>query len=145
MTQTRQRRRGQGQIEFMFVIVLFLLTLIGTFEFCRLLLSYTTLANASRVAMRYASVHGSSNGSGYVTTATEVEGVVQDFIKGSLIECRKGPGNCPRMTVATTWPQAGSNAPGSPVVVEVSYQYRPFVLLPMETTLNASVNGIVTY
>lgn len=122
----------------MLVIVLFLLTIFGAFEFCRLLLSYTTLANASRVAMRYASVHGSSNGGGYVTTTSEIQTIVRDFTKGSLVDPA-------RVTVTTTWPQSGSNAPGSPVMVEVSYPYRPFVLLPMETQLNASVNGIVTY
>ena len=122
----------------MLVIVLFLLTLFGTFEFCRLLLSYTTLANASRVAMRYASVHGSSNDGGYVTTATEIEGIVRDFTKGSMI-------NPALVTVITTWPLAGSDAPGSPVLVRVRYPYRPIVLLPMETNLDASAEGIVTY
>jgi Flp pilus assembly protein TadG len=134
----KQNRRGQSMLEFQLVIVLFLLTLFGTFEICRLLLSYTTLANASRVAMRYASVHGSSNGSGYVTTTTEIEGIVRDFTKGSLIDPAL-------VTVTTTWPQSGSDAPGAPVLVQVSYPYRPFVLLPMNTNLAASVEGIVTY
>lgn len=134
----RGRRRGQGQIEFLLVIVLFLLTLMGAFEFCRLLLSYTTLANASRVGMRYASVHGSSNDVGFVTTTSEIEGIVRNFTKGSLIDPNQ-------VTVTTTWPQSGSDAPGAPVVVEVSYPYRPFVLLPMETNLNASVEGIITF
>lgn len=134
----KNKRKGQAQVEFMFVIVLFLLTIFGTFELCRLLLSYTTLANASRVAMRYASVHGSSNAGGYVTTTTEIQTIVRDFAKGSLVDPAL-------VTVTTTWPQSGSNAPGAPIVVEVSYPYRPFVLLPMQTQLNASVNGIVTY
>jgi Flp pilus assembly protein TadG len=131
-------RRGQSQIEFLFVIVLFLLTLLGTFEFCRLLLSYTTLANASRVGMRYASVHGASNDVGYVTTTTEIEGIVRNFTRGSLIDATQ-------VTVTTTWPQGGSTAPGAPVLVRVSYPYRPFVLLPMQTNLDASAEGIVTY
>jgi Flp pilus assembly protein TadG len=120
----------------MLVIVLFLLTLVGTFEICRLLLSYTTLANASRVAMRYASVHGSSNDSGYITTTTEVETIVRNFTKGSLIDPAL-------VTVITTWP--ASNAPGSPVLVRVNYPYRPFIFLPMQTDLDASAEGIVTY
>ena len=121
----------------MLVIVLFLLTLAGTFEICRLLLSYTTLANASRVAMRYASVHGSSNdGAAYITTAAEIEGIVRDFTKGSLIDPTL-------VTVTTTWPT--SNTPGSPVLVRVNYPYRPFILLPMQTDLDASAEGIVTY
>lgn len=135
-TQIKQNRRGQSQVEFMLVIVLFLLTLFGTFEICRLLLSYTTLANASRVAMRYASVHGSSNDAGYVTTAAEVEAIVRDFTKGSLIDPAL-------VTVITTWP--ASNAPGGPVLVRVNYPYRPFILLPMQTDLDASAEGIVTY
>ncbi len=138
IARKKQNRRGQSQIEFLFVIVLFLMTLFGTFEFCRLLLSYTTLANASRVAMRYASVHGSSNDSGYVATTSKIEGVVRDFTRGSLIDPSL-------VTVTTTWPLSGSDAPGAPILVRVSYPYRPFVLLPMETTLDASVEGIVTY
>ena len=138
MTLMRKDRRGQSQVEFLLVIVLFLLTLFGTFEFCRLLLSYTTLANASRVGMRYASVHGSSNDAGFVTTATEIEGIVRDFTRGSLIDPTQ-------VTVTTTWPASGSDDPGDPVVVQVSYPYRPFVLLPMQTNLDASVEGIVTF
>lgn len=138
ITQIDRNRRGQSQVEFLLVIVLFLFTLFGTFEICRLLLSYTTLANASRVAMRYASVHGSSNDVGYVTTTTEIEGIVRDFTKGSLIDPAL-------VTVITTWPLAGSDAPGAPVLVRVSYPYRPFVLLPMQTNLDASAEGIVTY
>ena len=135
-TRDRRSRRGQSQIEFMLVIVLFLLTLFGTFEICRLLLSYTTLANASRVGMRYASVHGSSNDGGYITTAAEIETIVRDFTKGSLIDPAL-------VTVITTWP--ASNAPGGPVLVRVNYPYQPFILLPMQTNLDASAEGIVTY
>ena len=137
MTDPRNRSRsGQSIIEFQLVIVLFLLTIFGTFEICRLLLSYTTLANASRVAMRYASVHGSSNDSGYIATTTEVETIVREFTKGSWIDPAQ-------VTVTTTWP--GSNDPGGPVSVRVSYPYQPFILLPMQTNLAASVEGIVTY
>jgi hypothetical protein len=73
-----------------------------------------------------------------VTTTTEIEGIVRDFTKGSLIDPAL-------VTVTTTWPQSGSDAPGAPVLVQVSYPYRPFVLLPMNTNLAASVEGIVTY
>jgi Flp pilus assembly protein TadG len=65
----KDSRRGQAMIEFMLIIVLFMVTLMGTFEVCRLLLSFATLAHASRVGIRYATTHGAENTVAYQTTA----------------------------------------------------------------------------
>lgn len=129
-------RRGQAQIEFMLTIVLFLFTLFGTFEVCRLLLSYTTLANAARVGIRFATTHGSENEAGYQTTAAAIQDIVRDFTDGSLIDSAL-------VTVSTTWPN-GSD-PGDEVRVQVHYPYQPFVLLPMSTSLGTQSEGIITY
>lgn len=143
MTNPRNRRRsGQSMIEFQLVIVLFLLTLFGTFEICRLLLSYTTLANAARVGVRYATTHGGSNNSGgstcadlYITTAQCVTDTVRDFTAGSMI-------NPSQVNVTTT---GVGGAPGTVVRVQITYPYQPFILLPMSTDLGTQTEGIITY
>ncbi len=132
----RRGDKGQAQVEFLLTIVLFLTTLFGMFEVCRLLLSFTTLANASRMAVRYATTHGSSNGTGYVTSANEVQTVVRNYTTGSLI-------NASQVTVTTTWPNGTD--PGDEVRVTVQYPYQPFILLPMQTTLGTQTEGIITY
>lgn len=134
--QRQTSRGGQAQIEFLLTIVLFLITLFGTFEICRLLLSYTTLANAARVGIRFATTHGSQNEAAYQTTATAIQDVVRDFTAGSMIDSSL-------VTVTTTWPN-GSD-PGDEVRVQVQYPYQPLVLLPMSTSLGTQSEGIITY
>ncbi len=144
-TSSRDGRRNSGQamIEFLLVIMLFLVTLFGAFEICRLLLSYTTLANASRVGIRYATVGGSSNDSStstdcdaiYVATTACVTSIVRDFTAGSLI-------NSSQVTVAAT---GLGGAPGTLVRLQVSYPYQPFILLPMSTTLATQSEGVITF
>jgi Flp pilus assembly protein TadG len=123
-------------IEFMLVIVLFMVTLMGTFEVCRLLLSFATLANASRVGIRYATTHGSENEVDFQTTAAQIRQIVLDFTVGTLIDTSK-------MTVTTTWPNGTD--PGDEVRVHVELAYEPFILLPMSTTLATQTEGIVTF
>ena len=129
-------KRGQAQIEFLLTIVLFLLTLFGTFEVCRPLLSYTTLANAARVGIRFATTHGSENETAFQTTSTEIQTIVRDFTAGSLIDPTL-------VTVTTTWPNGSS--PGDEVRVQVQYPYQPFILLPMSTSIGTQSEGIVTF
>ncbi len=120
----------------MLVIVLFMVTLMGTFEVCRLLLSFATLAHASRVGIRYATTHGAENTVGYQTNATEVETIVLDYTAGTLIDKSK-------VTVTTTWPNG--TEPGDEVRVQVQLAYEPFILLPMSMTLATQTEGIVTF
>jgi Flp pilus assembly protein TadG len=131
-------RQGQAQIEFFLVIVLFLMTIFGTFEVCRLLLSFTTLANASRVGVRYATTHGASyDSSTYVADSADVTQIVRDYAAGSMIDPTQ-------MTVTTTW-LAGTKNPGDLILVQVQYPYQPFVLLPMQTNLATQTEGIITF
>lgn len=124
-------------IEFLLVIVLFMMTLMGAFEICRLLLSFSALANASRVAVRYATTHGSENsGSAYNATATDIEGIVRDFTDGTLIDRSQ-------VVVTTNW--FGGTDPGDEVQVTVQYPYQPFILLPMSTSLSSRTRGVITF
>ncbi len=132
----KNSRRGQAMIEFMLVIVLFMVTLMGTFEVCRLLLSFATLANASRVGIRYATTHGSENTLAFQTTAAQIEQIVLNFTAGTLIDTSQ-------VTVTTTWPNGID--PGDEVRVRVQLAYEPFILLPMSTTLATQTEGIITF
>lgn len=139
-------RRGQAMIEFALVIILFLITLLGTFEICRLLLTYSTLANAARVAVRYATTHGATNSSGYENgnvsplNTDEIVAAVKTFTAGSMLDPNL-------LNISVTYPTGGAsyNSPGSRVTVQVTYPYQPFIALPMATTLGTRTEGVITF
>jgi Flp pilus assembly protein TadG len=140
------RRRGAALIEFAFVCVLFLITLAAAFELCRMLLVYTTLANACRIGVRYAAVHGSTNtGSGLNApsgpgTTANVESVVRDYTRGSLLDTGS-------LTITVEYPTGGAsaNAPGSRVRVQVVYPYDPFFVVPLNVPLASRTEGVIVY
>lgn len=142
----RTKLRGQAAIEFLFVIFLFLLTLLATFEFCRFILTTTTLANASRVAVRYATTHGNTNGTGFINgtvaplTTDEIVAAVRTFTAGSMLDPMA-------VSVAVTYPTGGAsyNAPGSRVAIWVTYPYQPFIALPIAVTLGSHTEGVITF
>jgi Flp pilus assembly protein TadG len=142
----RTRRRGQAAIEFLFVIFFFLLTLLGVFEFCRFILTTTTLANAARVAVRYATTHGNTNGAGFVNgdvlplNTNEIVDAVRTYTAGSMLDPMA-------VSVAVTYPTGGAsyNAPGSRVAIQVTYPYQPFIALPMAVTLGSHTEGVITF
>src|SRR2546427_9884053 len=61
-------RRGSSLVEFALVSFQLLLVIFAAFEFGRMIVVYTTVANAARIGVRYAIVHGSTS------TATGVNG-----------------------------------------------------------------------
>lgn len=144
--RSTNRVRGSALIEFAFVCLLFLITLFGALELCRMVLVYTSLANASRVGARYASVHGSTNtGSGVSGPSgpgntTEVENVVRTYMTGTLIDQAK-------LTVTVLYPTGGAaaNAPGSRVRVQVVYPYDPFFVVPLGVQLASLSEAVIVF
>ena len=142
----REKRLGQALVEFAIVCFLLIFTLLGVFELCRMLLVYNSLANASRVAVRYASVHGSLNSGSGINgpsgpgNTTQVETVVRNYMSNSLIDLTK-------LTVLVDYPTGGAsaNAPGSRVRVRVSYPYDPFMVLPLNVPMGSQTEGIIVY
>jgi Flp pilus assembly protein TadG len=142
----RRGARGAALIEFSFACLLFLITLFGVFELCRMLLVYTSLANACRVGARYASVHGSTNtgtgvnGPSGPGDTTNIENVVRDYTTGSLM-------NPASLTVTVEYPAggAGANAPGARVRVQAVYPYDPFFLVPLNVQLASLSEAIIVY
>lgn len=139
----RNKRSGQGQIEFVFSFLMFFFTLLGAFEICRFLLTYTAVANASRIGVRYATTRGATNsGTGFYapsgpSATTNIEDLVKSFMNGSTIDTSS-------VTVTVSYPLS-SNTVGSPVRVAVSYPYNPLFALPLNATLSSVTEGIITY
>jgi hypothetical protein len=142
-------RRGSSIIEFAVVAFVLLVVAFGLFEFCRMGLVYTNLANASRVAVRYAMTHGvdrslacasgagcgSSDGTAGSSDICGASGVLTTFAKGPLDKSR---------LVCTTTGLGG--AVGTPVRVNVSYAYDPwFNIVPYKVTLSSTSQGVITY
>jgi hypothetical protein len=142
-------QRGSSIVEFSIVAFVLLLVLFGVFEFCRMGLVYADLANASRVAVRYAITHGVDRsgacasgvgcGSGDGTAgSSDICGA-----SGVLTTFAKGPLNTSNL-VCTSSGLGG--AVGTTVRINVSYAYDPwFNITPYKITLSSTSQGIITY
>ncbi|MCU1248003.1 MAG: hypothetical protein JWQ49_1032 [Edaphobacter sp.] len=137
--------RGSSLIEFALIAFMFVIVLTGVVEMGRMVLVYTTIANAARAGARYAIVHGadqtvSPSGPGNPCTCPAVKTVVKNFASAGLV-------NTSALTITVSYPN-GDNKAGSPVAVKVMYTYDPFVNY-FSTLLNKSLGstsqGIITY
>jgi Flp pilus assembly protein TadG len=101
--------------------------LLSVVEISRMVLVYTTVANAARAGARYAVVHGSFS----LASASDVQTVVTNFLSAAPMNTA-APGltiNVTCSTDGTTFAACTTtNAkPGNFVSVSVSYPYDPFV------------------
>ena len=139
-------RRGQTLVEFSVVALLTVIMLLFVVEIGRMLLVYTTVANAARAGVRYAVVHGSTRTAGSTVDSaagpgnnpTQVVTVVKNFASGGLLTTS-------RLLVNVTYPGA-SNAPGQYVVVSVVYPYDPLTTYFSKTLrLGSASQGIIVF
>src|SRR5207244_12830879 len=67
---------GQAQVEFALTIVFLMLLVVGFIELVMMIYAYNVLADAAKEGVRYAVVHGSSNGtpSGPTCPAADIDG-----------------------------------------------------------------------
>jgi Flp pilus assembly protein TadG len=128
---------------------MFIIVLLSVVEMGRLMLVYTTVANAARAGARYAIVHGGErtgtgadgpSGPGSPCTCTEVQTLVKNFASAGLLDTT-------RLTVTVNYP-TGRNTAGSAVSVTTSYTYDP--LIPyfnaiLAPTVGSTSQGIITY
>lgn len=150
MTRRRYRaaQRGSAIIEFAIVAFLLFLVIFACIEFDRMVLAYTSIANAARAGARYAIVHGESRtGIGDPpsgrTNFSNVVTVVNNFASTGTI-------NPSRLNVSVQYPASTSasdpgNRRGSLVIVTVTYPYDPFTVLPLTVNLRASTRGIIVF
>jgi Flp pilus assembly protein TadG len=130
--------RGQALVEFALVSVLLLALIFAVLEFGRMMLVYTTIANAARVGARYAIVHGGDS-SGTTT-------VVKGFLKAGTV-------NTSTATVTVQLPgypdgtSANCFTPGCQVTVKVSYPYDPLLgYFPLGSiNFTSSSEGVITW
>jgi Flp pilus assembly protein TadG len=137
--------RGSSLIEFALISFMFVIVLLGVVEMGRMVLVYTTIANAARAGARYAIVHGanqtaSPSGPGDPCACPDVKTVVKNFASAGLV-------NISALTITVSYPK-GDNKAGYPVSVKVAYTYDPFVNY-FGTLLNKSLGstsqGFITF
>ena len=110
--------------------------LLVVFEFGRMLLVYTTVANAARVGTRYAEVHGNA-GSAYSTSG--VQGVVKNYLSAA-------PMNTSSANLFIDVSPATGGSIGTAVTVTVNYKYDPFMTyFPLGVYLASTSQGVIAF
>lgn len=146
-----KRNEGATMVEFSLVTILLVMVLLSLVEMGRLILVYTTMADAARAGVRYAMVHGgersgsgssgpSGPASGTSCTCPEVQTVVNAFAGAGMV-------NTANLTTTVTYPDA-SNVAGSHVSVTVQYTYDPLIAYfapSLSTTLSSTSQGVITF
>jgi Flp pilus assembly protein TadG len=140
-----QTRSGQTLVEFSLVAFMTIILFLAIVEISRMVLVYTTVANAARAGARYAVVHGSNhtgagaNGpSGPGNNPTQVVTVIKNFASAGLL-------NTNALLITVNYPNA-SNLPGRLVSVSVVYPYDPFTsFLPLRVRLGSATQGVIVY
>jgi Flp pilus assembly protein TadG len=111
--------------------------LLGAFEMCRMVLVYTTIANAARAGTRYAIVHGSDQSA----TAAQIRGIVTNYLNAAPMTASNA-----NFSSTPSYPDTCTD-PGCRVTVTVTYPYDPFVgYFPIGTVnLSSTSQGVITY
>lgn len=139
-------RRGQSLVEFSVVTLLTVIMLLFVVEMGRMLLVYTTVANAARAGLRYAVVHGHTratgttvdSASGPASNPAQVLTVVKNFASA-------GPLTAALLVINVTYPGA-SNAPGQLVNITVVYPYDPLTTFFSKTLrLGSATQGVIVF
>jgi Flp pilus assembly protein TadG len=139
-------RCGQSLVEFSLVSVTTVIMLLFVVEMGRMLLVYTTVANAARAGLRYAIVHGSTraagatiySASGPASNPAQVVTVVRNFASAGLLTTSL-------LVINVTYPGA-SNAPGQYVNITVVYPYNPLTTYFSKTLrLGSATQGVIVF
>lgn len=140
---------GSAIVEFSLISFMFTILLVGVVEMARMVIVYTTIANASRAGARYAIVHGyyrtgsGSTGPSAPGSTTEVETVVKNFASAGLLDTS-------RLGITVDYPGSGTplNFPGQPVTVTVTYPYDaivPFFSALLGPTMGSTSEGVIMF
>jgi Flp pilus assembly protein TadG len=142
----RASSAGQALVEFSLVGFMLSIMVLAVFEMGRMVLVYTTVANAARCGARYATLHGSSrsagsgssNASGPSANPAQVLTVVTAFASAGMLTTG-------RLVITVAYP-GSSNAPGQLVNVTVSYPYNPLTTwLPFKVNLGSTTQGVIAF
>jgi Flp pilus assembly protein TadG len=133
-------------VEFSLVTFMVCMLVMGVVEMGRMILVYTTVANAARAGARYAIVHGSSraagagstNASGPSNNPAQVLKVITNFAGAGMLTTS-------RLVITVAYP-GSSNAPGQLVSVTVKYPYDPLTTwLPLRVNLGSTTQGVIAF
>ncbi len=116
-------------VEGALVLGLFMMVVIAITQFSLILFGYNNATYASRVAMRYAIVHGSTSSS--PCSAATISSIITPLLWGAP----QGG-----YTIATTWNP--NNTPGSTISINVSINYAPMLPYTIQRTFTV---GTTTY
>jgi Flp pilus assembly protein TadG len=149
----RRRQGGQAIVEFALTVVLLMLLMAALLELSIFIYTYSVLANAAKEGVRYAIVHGASNGtpsgpsSGSAssppctassTNVTNVVNQTKNFAGFTLLDTSN-------VNVFVCYLD-GDNKLNSLVEVSVSYLYRPlFGFNWPSVTVNANSAGRIVF
>lgn len=151
---SRRRLRGQTIVEFTLVLLMVLTVVFGVVELSRMLLTYNALAEAARIGVRYASVHGGTrsgsgvdgpSGPGCDATppgGSSVAPNVVNAVSGSAAGI-----SAAALTVSVCYPD-GQNTAGKRVRIIAFFNYVPTIrFLPFASsiTLSSTTQGTICY
>ena len=140
---TRLRNeRGSTMLELPFALIWVFLVIFGLTESARLMLAYTTLADAARAGTRYATVHGSYRTGACTQDALDGKAGPSDdpacvvrIVKNVATAAGLSSGS---LGVQVRYPD-GTNNVGASVTVRVSYPFTS--VLPIIVPFNVTVGS----
>jgi Flp pilus assembly protein TadG len=124
--------RGQSLVEFSICVFLMVMLMLGVVEIGRMVLVYTTCANAAKAGVRYAEVHGVDS----AASTTDVQTVVQNYLSAAPLTA----------TNATITSSGLGGAIGTMVTVTVVYPYDPLsTYFPLSVSVGSTSQGVITF
>jgi hypothetical protein len=132
-------------VEFALVTFMTIILLFAVVEISRMILVYTTVANAARAGSRYAVVHGSDRTgvgpdgpSGPANNPAQVLTVIKNVASAGLLRTSL-------LLITVNYP-AASNDPGDLLSVTVIYPYDPFTAyFPLRVRLGSTTQGVILF
>jgi len=128
--------RGQSLVEFSLSALMLVLVMFGIFELSRMLLVYTTVANAARAGARYMIVHGSHSNSPATLTSTQT--LVKNYLSAAPVNT----------SIAVITASGYGGAEGSTATVNVTYPYDPWVGFYthlFSINISSTSQGVITW
>ena len=138
MRRVMRDKRGQTLLEYVVVVLTVLTVIFGVFETGRLILAYTTLAEAARAGARYAIVHG-ADCSGACIPGTG-QATAQNVAAAGGVTLAA-------YNATYTFPAGASTpVPGTLVTVTVTYTFVPVTpLVALGVPLSSTTESMITY
>jgi hypothetical protein len=125
-----------------------LMFVFGLIEICRLMLTYTTLAEAARAGLRYASTHGNDRFGGGTDGPSGGPGGCGSwpYVSSVVTSAANAAGLAGTLTVSVCY--ATGNSIGNSVSVTVNYPYNPiisFIGLAPTINLTSTTQGAINF